>query len=199
MIGAGSLFSMMLSLPIQEPASPAPVTRAEASPPPGGSIRTIDGQRIKEPKKTKHVSPEWPTNARRAGLTGSVVLECVVGLDGRVETVKVLKGARSLADAASVAVRKWRYTTTELDGKPVPVIMTVTVNFTLQAPPQRDDAMAALRDSDPEIRWAGVRWLGRYVPVVAKQKKALESALHDPSELVRQAAQEALANLKAQE
>jgi TonB family protein len=193
------LLALMLALPTQEPAaSPAPVAPEETSPLTGSSPRTTDGQRIKEPKKTKHVSPEWPTNALRAGLTGSVILECVLGVDGRVETVKVLKGFRSLAQSAAAAVRKWRYTTTELDGKPVPVIMTITVNFRLQEPPKRDDAMAALHDSDPEVRWAGVRWLGRYRPVTADQKKALESVRQDPSEMVRQAAQEALAKLEAQ-
>src|SRR5438874_3928294 len=86
------LLALMLSLPSQEPASPAPVVPEQTSPPTGNSPRTTNGQRIKEPKKTKHVSPEWPTNALRAGLTGSVILECVLGVDGRVETVKVLKG-----------------------------------------------------------------------------------------------------------
>jgi len=180
----------------QEPASPAPIPPKDA-PPVSTSPRTIEGKQIKEPRKTKHVSPEWPTNAMRAGLTGSVVLECVVGVDGQIETVKVLKGYRSLAESASAAVRKWRYTPTELEGKPVPVIMTVTVNFKLQAPPKRGDALAALRDSDSEIRWAGVRWLGRYRPVVAEQKRALQSALRDPSELVRGAAKDALAKIEA--
>lgn len=180
---------------MQEPAaSPAPPEETSAPTP----TRTLGGQRIKEPVKTKHVSPEWPINAFRAGLTGAVVLEGRIGVDGRMQTVKVLKGYRSLAEAASVAVRKWRYTTTELDGKPVPVIMTITVNFRLQEPPKRTDLIAALLDSDPEIRWAGVRWLGRFRPITTDQRKAVESVLEDPSELVRQAAREALMKLEAQ-
>ena len=94
-------------------------------------------------------------------MNGTVVLECVIGIDGRVHDVKTIKGYRSLAEAGSEAVRKWRYTTTELDGKAVPVIMTVTVNFRLQATPKRDGAFASLTDSDPEIRWAAITWLGR--------------------------------------
>jgi TonB family protein len=130
-------------------------------------------------------------------LTGTVVLECVIGVDGRMESVKTLKGYRSLAEAASAAVRKWRYTPTELDGVVVPVLMTVTVDFNLERPPKRGQVMGALRDADPEIRWAAVRWLARYRPVTGHQKDALESALHDSSELVRNAAKDALEKLEA--
>jgi protein TonB len=45
--------------------------------------------------------------------------------------VKVLKGIPLLNDAAVNAVREWRYSPTLLNGVPVPVIMTVTVNFRL--------------------------------------------------------------------
>ena len=179
----GLILAILLALHMQESSSTQP-SPAETLPP-------------KEPRKTKHVAPEWPANALRAGLNGPVVLECVVGTDGRVEDVKVLKGYRSLSDAASAAVRKWRYTPTELDGKAVPVIMTVTVNFRLQKAPKRDDALASLSDSDPEIRWAAVKWLGRYRPVTAAQKAGLEAALQDASELVYNAAREALEKLDA--
>ena len=109
--------------------------------------------------------------------------------------VKTLRGYRSLAEAGSEAVRKWRYTTTKLNGTAVPVIMTVTVNFRLPAPPKRDDALASLTDSDPEIRWAAIKWLARYRPITGDQKAALEAALQDSSELVRSAAKEALEKL----
>ena len=46
--------------------------------------------------------------------------------------VKVLRAVALLDDAAIAAVRQWKYTPTLLNGVPVPVIMTVTVNFTMQ-------------------------------------------------------------------
>ena len=46
--------------------------------------------------------------------------------------VKVLRSVALLDDAAIAGVRQWKYTPTLLNGVPVPVIMTVTVNFTMQ-------------------------------------------------------------------
>lgn len=45
--------------------------------------------------------------------------------------VKVLRGLPLLEQAAIEAVRQWVYTPTLLNGVPVPVMMTVTVNFKL--------------------------------------------------------------------
>ena len=61
-----------------------------------------------------------------------MILEAVIGPDGRVTDVKVLRAVALLDDAAIAAVRQWKYTPTLLNGVPVPVIMTVTVNFTMQ-------------------------------------------------------------------
>jgi TonB family protein len=185
--------SILLALLAQQPAPAASASPEE--PPPPADARTTAGVRIKEPRKTKHVAPKWPDNALRAGLNGQVVLETVIGVDGAIESVKVLKGNRPLTDAASEAVRKWRYTSTMLEGKPVPVVMTISVNFRLQGPPTKADVLASLEDPEPAIRWAAVRWLGRFRPVTGEQKQALQKALEDPNEAVSNAAREALAKL----
>ena len=67
-----------------------------------------------------------------ARVAGVVILEAVIGADGRVTDVKVLRSVALLDDAAMRAVRQWEYTPTMLNGSPVPVIMTVTVNFQLR-------------------------------------------------------------------
>jgi periplasmic protein TonB len=46
--------------------------------------------------------------------------------------VQVSKGVPMLDEAAIEAVRQWRYEPTLMNGAPVPVAMTVTVNFTLE-------------------------------------------------------------------
>jgi protein TonB len=56
----------------------------------------------------------------------------VLDTSGRVENVRILRSIPLLDQAAIDAVRQWRYTPTQLNGRPVPVVMTVTVNFMLQ-------------------------------------------------------------------
>ena len=101
----------------------------DAPPPPQQAVRV--GGQIKEPKKLKSVSPEYPDIARQARVQGVVILECTISPQGKVTEVKVLRGIPLLDQAAMEAVRQWVYTPTLLNGVPVPVIMTVTVNFKL--------------------------------------------------------------------
>jgi uncharacterized protein (TIGR02246 family) len=90
------------------------------------------GGPIKEPRKLKHHTPYYPEEAKQARIQGVVVLECTIGPEGNVQHVRVLRGVPQLNGPAIDAVRKWVYTPTLLDGRPVPVIMTVTVSFRLQ-------------------------------------------------------------------
>ena len=70
--------------------------------------------------------------AQAARVQGVVILEAIIGSSGAVTEVKVLRSVPLLDDAAIAAVQQWQYTPTLLNGVPVPIIMTVTVNFTLQ-------------------------------------------------------------------
>jgi protein TonB len=101
----------------------------DAPPPPVQAVRV--GGQIKEPKKLKHVAPTYPDIAKQARVQGVVILECTISPQGRVTDVKVLRGIPLLDAAAQEAVKQWVYTPTLLNGVPVPVIMTVTVNFRL--------------------------------------------------------------------
>jgi protein TonB len=99
-------------------------------PPPAAPVRV--GGNIKAPTKTKDVRPIYPAIAQSARVQGVVIIEATIGPDGRVRDAKVLRSIPLLDQAALDAVRQWEYTPTLLNGVPVPVIMTVTVNFTLQ-------------------------------------------------------------------
>ncbi|HET7217560.1 MAG TPA: energy transducer TonB, partial [Vicinamibacterales bacterium] len=101
-------------------------------PPPPTQVKPVRvGPGIREPKKIVHVIPEYPEIARRARVEGVVILEAVLDASGRVQSVRVLRSTPLLDDAAIKAVQQWRYTPTELNGVPVPVLMTITVQFTL--------------------------------------------------------------------
>jgi len=101
----------------------------DAPPPPTQAVRV--GGQIKEPKKLKNVPPVYPDIAKQARVQGVVILECTISPQGKVTDVKVLRGIPLLDSAAIDAVKQWVYTPTLLNGVPVPVIMTVTVNFKL--------------------------------------------------------------------
>ena len=122
-----------------EPPAPAPARVASKPIPPtsrpGAAATPVEplrvGGPIREPKKLKNVPPAYPPAALQARLQGTVILECLIGVEGRVTRVKVLRGVPLLDEAATEAVRQWEYEPTLLNGVPVPVIMTVTVNVRL--------------------------------------------------------------------
>jgi periplasmic protein TonB len=101
-----------------------------AEPPPPVQAVRVGGQ-IKEPTKTKNVAPVYPDIAKQARVQGIVILECTISPQGKVTDYKILRGIPLLDQAAIDAVKQWQYTPTLLNGVPVPVIMTVTVNFRL--------------------------------------------------------------------
>ena len=105
------------------------------APPPAPAARSgpvAIGGSIKPPARTTYVPPQYPEIARNARVEGVVIIEAIIGIDGRVEQARVLRSKTLLDEAALAAVRSWVYTPTLLNGKPTPVIMTVTVNFSLR-------------------------------------------------------------------
>ena len=89
------------------------------------------GGDIKPPEKIKDVPPKYPKEAKEAGVQGIVILEGIIDHRGNVTDVRVLRSIPLLDQAAIDAVKQWKYEPTLLEGLPVPIVMTVTVNFTL--------------------------------------------------------------------
>ena len=102
-------------------------------PPPRDQERRVRvGGAIARPGRVRYVPPIYPAIARAAGIEGTVILEAVIGTDGAVREVRALRPAPFLEAAAVEAVQQWLFTPTRLNGEPVPVVMTVTVTFTLR-------------------------------------------------------------------
>jgi protein TonB len=87
------------------------------------------GGAIREPKKIQDVKPVYPADALAAGAEGTVIIEAVIARDGSVVDARVLRSVTLLDAAALGAVRQWRFTPTLLNGVPVEVVMTVSVQF----------------------------------------------------------------------
>ena len=90
------------------------------------------GQGVRGPKRIAGAMPEYPALARSARVQGVVLLEAVIDERGQVGRIKVLKSIPLLDGAAIAAVQEWRYTPTLLNGVPVSVILSITINFSLQ-------------------------------------------------------------------
>lgn len=87
------------------------------------------GGEVREATRIAYVEPVYPEIAKRAGVSGVVILEAVIDPNGNVTDVNVLRSIPLLNEAAMDAVRQWKYQPTLLNGVPVPIVMTVTVNF----------------------------------------------------------------------
>ncbi len=90
------------------------------------------GERVMESRLIHRVDPEYPAELQEARPSGQVILSIVIGKNGEVQQVEVLKGDEGdpgLNSAAANAVSQWCYKPFVLDGIPVPVRTTVVVRF----------------------------------------------------------------------
>jgi TonB family protein len=82
------------------------------------------------PAKVKDAKPRYPPEARAARVDGIVILEVLIDEHGTVANARVVRSIPLLDRAALEAVSKWEFTVSKLNnGRPVPLVMTVTVNF----------------------------------------------------------------------
>jgi TonB family protein len=114
------------------------VSHMSAPPPPPPPPPAFDGPAlrvgagIRTPTKIHDVKPVYPPVAAEARVQGVVIVEVRIDEDGNVSDARILRSIPLLDEAALEAVQQWKFTPTLMNGKPVPIIMTVTVNFTLE-------------------------------------------------------------------
>jgi len=106
------------------PGAPVP------PPPPHPPVR-IGGQ-VVAPALIHRVEPVYPALAIAGHITGNVIVEATVDVEGRVASVTTLSGNPALAKAALEAVRQWQYKPLTLDGVAVPFVLTVVLSFSLR-------------------------------------------------------------------
>jgi len=121
---SGGVFSEMLNR-----APSVPVLAKSPVPTPVKRMRIAS--RVAEANLIHDVAPQYPPEAGRSRIEGTVVLMAVIGTDGSVKDVRVESGLPLLAQAAIDAVKQWRYKPYMIDGEPVEVDSRITINFTL--------------------------------------------------------------------
>jgi TonB family protein len=77
------------------------------------------------------VEPDYPEEARRQGVQGAVVLEVHINPDGAVQELKLISGPSVLAQAATDAVRQWKFKPHTVNGHRTEMQTVVTLNFRL--------------------------------------------------------------------
>ena len=117
--------------------TPKPRTEAKAAPLIHLATDSFKGHfvqlspEVAENLLTNRVEPEYPDAARRAHVQGAVTMDTLIGADGKVQQVSPVSGNAQLAEAATTAVRQWRYKPYTVKGQSVPVRTQVTVQFML--------------------------------------------------------------------
>lgn len=123
--GAGVLGGFQSGADILAPPPPPPPVEKQ--------VRTVrSGVQVVPPAKIRDAAPVYPAIAQSARVSGVVIIQATIGVDGAVVDATVLRSVPLLDQAALEAVRQWRYTPSRLNGEPVAVVMTVTVNFQLR-------------------------------------------------------------------
>ncbi len=119
--------------------TPVPPTPTPIPPTPTPSVRegeiVVPGPDVKAPVLLKRVAPSYPPVARRLKLSGEVRLRALVGTDGRVEEIQILKVSRQgvgFEKAAEQAVRQWVYRPATKKGVKVKMWIIVRVPFAVQ-------------------------------------------------------------------
>jgi TonB family protein len=90
------------------------------------------GGDVTAPSVAQKVDPQYTEEARKAKISGPVLLSMTVGVDGMAHDISVLKGLDSGLDLKAVeAIQQWHFNPGTLKGEPVPVLATVEINFRL--------------------------------------------------------------------
>ncbi len=99
----------------------------------GKPSRIRVGGDIEAPHLITKVQPVYPESARSAGVSGTVILHAIISKDGKPLSLRVMNSQidPDLARSAVEAISQWRYTPTLLNGEPIEVDTTITVNFSL--------------------------------------------------------------------
>jgi TonB family protein len=116
----------------RHPASAEELSMARATSDAFGTGAFRIGNGVTAPQLVYRVEPEYPEEARKAGIEGTVVLYAVVNPDGMIRNVRVIRSLDPVLDEnAMKAVRQWKFKPGMKDGKPVPVAASIEVTFRL--------------------------------------------------------------------
>lgn len=111
-----------------------------------------DEPAVTRPEKISGAPPVYTEMARRAGVEGVVIVESVIDEEGNVTNTRILRGLpMGLNEAALEALETWKFKPATLEGRPVKVYYTLTVNFKIDRSSRFGPAFSKLLDKNPEL------------------------------------------------
>jgi TonB family protein len=102
------------------------------------------------PKLALQVIPRYPQKAKLSGIEGRVSLHCIVGADGSVLEMEVIRGEEPFVQAAKTAVAQWKYQPVQLNGVAVESDTTVDIIFQLPRQKSKESDSPGARSSPHE-------------------------------------------------
>ena len=88
------------------------------------------------PRSSRRAKPDYPKTAYEKGIEGTVDLEILIDVKGRVAQARVTKSIPELDAAALACVTKWRFVPAQKEGRPVAALAVVTVTFKRAGKPE---------------------------------------------------------------
>jgi len=122
------------------PSSPAPgaperrtSSFADLPPWPAAADAMQVGNGVPAPRVTKRAPPpRYTQEAMDAKIQGTVVMQIVVGTDGKVRDARVVRSLPMLDEVALASAKQWEFSPTIVDGRPVPVLLILELDFNLR-------------------------------------------------------------------
>jgi TonB family protein len=136
------------------------------------------GGNVQASQLISRVEPVYPPLAKQAKIQGTVELSVVIGKDGKVQDLRVIRGHPLLVQATLDAVRNWVYQPTLLNGEPVEVSTEISVSFTLapsEGAPPHPSVISRVEPEYPEA----AKQMRAQGPVVLEVSIGKDGAVED--------------------
>lgn len=145
------LWSLTAAVLLLLPGSGASALPAEGPAPAAGEPYRV-GEGVTPPEKISGAPPVYTEEARKARVTGVVVLEAIIDEQGNVTNAAVLQGLPMGLDRSALeAVQGWKFKPATREGKPVRVYYTLTVTFHIEEGPGASPRFRRFLENNPEF------------------------------------------------
>lgn len=86
------------------------------------------------PVPVRTVSPDYPDELRRDGVSGVVMVKCTIDVQGNVVDPEIEKSTNGAFEKpALAALKKWKFKPAKQDGAPVAIKVSIPIKFVFES------------------------------------------------------------------